>query len=106
MAPDAESSDQTLQMTNTGNVQANVLIRGTDWSTATILNAMPVTATHYSPTSGQAYDSKTALTGTDTELTTLAALEAKNTLWQLKVTLDNPNAVGPTTQIVTLTGQC
>jgi hypothetical protein len=106
LAPDAESSDQTLQIRNTGNVQATVLVKGTDWSTATILNAMPVTATHYTLTSGQSYASKTALTGSDTQLTTLTALQNKNTFWQLRATLSDPTAVGPTTQVVTLTGQC
>jgi hypothetical protein len=106
LAPNAESSDQTLQITNTGNVQTNVLVRGTDWSIPLISNAMLVGATHYSLTSGQAYGSKTALTGTDTQLTTLTALQQKNTFWQLKATLNDPTAVGPTTQVVTLTGQC
>jgi hypothetical protein len=106
LAPDAESSDQTLQISNTGNVQATVLVKGTAWSTATIPNAMLVGATHYTLTSGQAYGSKTALTGTDTQLTTLTALQQKNTFWQLKATLNDPNAVGPATQTVTLTGQC
>jgi hypothetical protein len=106
LAPDAESSDQTLAITNTGNAQANVLVRGTDWSIPLVSNAMLVSATHYSLTSGQSYGSKTALTGTDTELTTLTALEIRDTFWQLKATLNDPTAVGPTTQIVTLTGQC
>jgi hypothetical protein len=106
LAPNAESSDQPLQITNTGNVQATVLTRGTGWSTTSILNAMPVTATHYSLTSGQPYGSKTALTSTDTEVTTLNPLAAKDTFWQLKITLSDPVAVGPITQIVTLTSQC
>jgi hypothetical protein len=106
LAPNAESSDQTLQITNTGNVQATVLVRGTAWSTATISNAMLVGATHYSLTSGQAYGSKTALTSTDEQFTTLTALQQRNTFWQLKATLNDPTAVGPATQVVTLTGQC
>ena len=106
LAPNAASSDQTLQLTNPGNVQATVLVKGTDWSTATISNAMLVSATHYSLTSGQSYASKTALTGTDTQLTTLNALQQKNTFWQLTATLNDPTAVGPATQVVTLTGQC
>jgi hypothetical protein len=106
LAPNAESSDQTLQLTNTGNAQASVLVMGTDWSVPLISNAMLVSATHYSLTSGQSYASKTALTGSDTQLTTLTALQQKNTFWQLKATLNDPASVGPTTQVVTLTGQC
>jgi hypothetical protein len=106
LAPNAESSDQTLQLTNTGNAQAAVVVRGTDWSIPLVSNAMLVSATHYSLTAGQAYDSKTALTGTDIQLTTLTALEQENSFWQLRATLNDPATVGPTTQIVTLTGQC
>lgn len=106
LAPNAESSDQTLQLTNTGNAQADVLVSGTDWTIPLVSNAMLVSATHYSLTSGQSYASKTALTGTDTQLTTLTALEQENSFWQLKATLNDPATVGPTTQIVTLTGQC
>jgi len=110
LAPNAESTpDRTLQITNTGNVQEAVLVRGTDWSTIslpTISNAMLVSATHYSLTSGQAYGSKTALTAADTQLTTLTPSQAQNTFWQLKATLNNPATVGAATQTVTLTGQC
>jgi hypothetical protein len=106
LAPNAESSDQTLQIANTGNAQENVLVKGSDWSIPLLSNAMLVSATHYSLTSGQSYASKTALTGTDTQFTTLTALQQKNSFWQLKATLNDPAAVGLTTQIVTLTGQC
>jgi hypothetical protein len=106
LAPSATSSDKTVQLTNPGNVQATVLVKGTDWSTATILNAMLVSSTHYSLTSGQTYGSKTALTGTDTQLTTLNPLQSQNTFWQLMATLNDPTAVGAVQQVVTLTGQC
>jgi hypothetical protein len=106
LAPNAESSDQTLQISNTGNAQASVSVRGTGWNTATITNAMLVGSTHYSLTSGEPYASKTALTGSDTALTTLTALQQKDTFWQLKATLNNAAAVGPATQVVTLTGTC
>jgi len=106
LAPNAESSEQTLTISNTGNAQASVTVRGTAWNTATITNAMLVGATHYSLTSGQSYASKTALTGSDTALTTLNALQLKDTFWQLKATLNDPAAVGPATQVVTLTGTC
>jgi hypothetical protein len=107
LAPNQVSSEQTLQISNIGNVQEDVLVRGTDWSIPLVSsNAMLVSATHYSLASGQAYESKTALTGTDTQLTTLTALQQQNTFWQLKATLNDPNAAGEATQVVTLTGQC
>jgi hypothetical protein len=107
LPPYTESSDQPLRISNPGNVQTNVLVRGTDWSSGpTNPNVMLVSATHYSLTSGQSYASKTALTGSDTQLTTLTALQQKETLWQLRTTLNDINFVGPATQVVTLTGQC
>jgi hypothetical protein len=109
LAPYTESSDQPLQIVNPGNVQATVFVRGTDWSSVTlptIPNVMLVSATHYSLTSGQSYDSKTALTGSDTQLTTLTALQQKTTLWQLRTTLNDATFVGPAKQVVTLTGSC
>lgn len=105
LAPGAVSSQQTVELTNTGNVQAAVLVRGTDWSTASIANAMPVTATRYSLASGD-YASKTALTGIDEQLTNLTPLESRNTYWQLSVILSDPAAVGPTTQVLTVTERC
>jgi hypothetical protein len=109
LAPNDESTpDRTLELTNTGNVQTDVLVRGTNWNVVTptaIPNAMPVSATHYSLTSGQAYGSKTALTAADTQLTTLSGLQVQNTFWQLKATLNEP-AVGVATQTVTLTIEC
>jgi hypothetical protein len=106
LPPDATSSDQTLQISNTGNAIETVLVKGTDWASATSATALLVGATHYTLTSGQSYSSKTALTGSDVTLTTLNALQQKNTFWQLKATLNDPATVGPVTQTVTLTGQC
>ena len=106
LPPDATSSDQTLQISNTGNAIETVLVKGTDWASATSATALLVSATHYTLTSGQSYSSKTALTGSDVTLTTLNALQQKNTFWQLKATLNDPATVGPVTQTVTLTGQC
>jgi hypothetical protein len=106
LAPNATSTDQTLQIRNTGNAQETVVVRGTDWNSTTSSNALLVSATHYSLTSGQAYNSKTALTNSDAQLTTLNALQTQNTFWQLRATLNDPSTVGPVTQVVTLTGQC
>ena len=106
MEPNATSTDQTLQIRNTGNAQESVLVRGTDWSSANSTSALLVSATHYTLTSGQAYDSKTALTKSDTQFTTLTNNQVRNTFWQLKATLNVPSTVGPVTQTVTLTGQC
>lgn len=107
LAPNQVSTEKNLDITNTGNAQADVSVRGTNWvlveNVAT--NAMPVGATHYSTSSGS-YDSKTALTTEDVQFLTLTALQTQNTFWQLQADLSDPAIVGATTQTVTLTGKC
>ena len=106
LAPNATSTDQTLQIRNTGNAKETVFVRGTPWSSANSTSALLVSATHYTLTSGQAYASKTALTSSDVQFTTLNNNQASNIFWQLRATLNDPSTVGPVTQTVTLTGQC
>jgi hypothetical protein len=107
LAPNQVSAERNLQISNTGNAQASVSVRGTNWvlveNVAT--NAMPVGATHYSTSSGS-YDSKTALTTENAQFLTLTALQTQNTFWQLRAALSDPAIVGATTQTVTLTGTC
>jgi hypothetical protein len=106
LAPNVTSTDQTLQIRNAGNAIETMFVRGTDWNSTTSSNALLVTATHYTLTSGQPYDSKTALTKSDTQFTTLNSNQVRNTFWQLRATLNDPATVGPVTQVVTLTGTC
>jgi hypothetical protein len=107
LAPNEVSAERNLQITNTGNAQASVSVRGTNWVLVadTGINAMPVGATHYSTSSGS-YDSKTALTTENVQFLTLTAVQAQNTFWQLRATLSDDAIVGATTQTVTLTGTC
>jgi hypothetical protein len=106
LAPNAESTDQTVNVQNTGNAEEDVAVSGTPWSTLTSPQAMLVGATHYSITSGQAYATKTALAATDAPLTTLVAAQAVDSFWQLKVVLNDQGASGLATQTVTFTGTC
>lgn len=98
------SAEQTLRIENTGRGQETVLVRGTAWTDGG--TQMPVGATHYSATSGQSYASKSALTGSDTTLTTLNNRQQKDTFWQLQAALTNPEYTGSPSQTVTITGQC
>jgi hypothetical protein len=106
LAPNAESADQTVALANTGNVQGTISVRGSDWSDVLFSDAMIVGATHYSLSSGQAYSAKTALTGTDAQLTTIDPVTTVNTYWQLKAVLNQPTALGATIQTVTFTSAC
>jgi hypothetical protein len=107
LAPNQVSAERNLDISNTGNAQASVSVRGTNWVLVanTGTNAMPVGATHYSTSSG-GYDSKTALTTENAQFTTLTALQTQRTFWQLQAALSSPAIVGATTQTVTLTGTC
>jgi hypothetical protein len=109
LAPYTESSDKTLTITNAGNVQSAITVKGTAWDgvlggSGVIL----VGATHYTMTTGQAYASKTALTGSDAALTTLNPLQIKNSIWQLKTDLTPAHVdfVDQAVQTVTLTAGC
>lgn len=106
LTPNAESADQTVALTNAGNVQGTVSVRGSDWSGALSQQAMLVGATHYSLSSGQAYDAKTALTSTNAQLTTINPLATVNSYWQLKATLEDETTVGEVVQTVTFTSAC
>lgn len=67
-----ESTDKTLTITDAGNVQAAITVKGTAWDGVLGGSGVMLTgATHYSMTTGQAYGSKTALTGSDASITTL-----------------------------------
>lgn len=109
LAPYTESSDRTLTITNLGNVQAAIKVKGVDWDGVLGGTGVMLTgATHYSMTSGQAYGSKTTLTGSDVSLTTLNPLQIKNSFWQLKTDLTPTHAdfIDEAVQTVTLTADC
>ena len=104
LLPDQVSSEQTLGISNTGNTQSSVSVMGTPWGN-TNPPAMLVGATHYSLQS-ESYDDKEVLTDSNAALTTVNAQDTVFTFWQVKTTLNNPAAIGPQTQFVTLTGTC
>jgi hypothetical protein len=106
LAPNATSTDQTLSIRNTGNAKETMFVRGTDWRSANSTSALLVGATHYTLTFGQAYTSKTALTSSDVQFTTLNNNQVRDIYWQLRATLNDRATVGLVNQTATLTGQC
>jgi hypothetical protein len=109
LAPYTESTDKTLTITNAGNVQAAITVKGTAWDGVLGGSGVMLTgATHYSMTASQAYASKTALTGSEASLTTLNPLQIKNSFWQLKTDLTPAHAdfIDEAVQTVTLTAGC
>lgn len=104
-----QSTDQPLVIRSTGNIAPQVLARGTAWSSTApaYSDAMLVSRTHFSTTSGTAYDSKTALTLSNTPLiASLTPGTPVTTYWQLEATLNRADASGTLLQTVTLTALC
>jgi hypothetical protein len=103
IAPDAISSERTVNLLNLGNAPSDVDVGGTDWQD--VGEVMDVSTTHYSTSSGS-YGSKTALSTTAGNLVTIPATQNRDTFWQLQAVLSNPVFVGPAVQTVTLTVTC
>jgi hypothetical protein len=103
LAPNAISSEETVNLLNVGNAPSDVDVSGTDWQD--VGEVMDVSTTHYSTSSGS-YDSKTALSTTAGNLVTIPATQNMDTFWQLQAVLSDPVFVGPALQTVTLTVTC
>jgi hypothetical protein len=104
-----QSADQPLVIRSTGNTGTQVLARGTHWSSTTpaYSDAMLVGTTHYTGTSGTPYDSKSALTLSNTPIiNSLSPGSPVTTYWQLEATLNQADAAGTLRQTVTLTAVC
>lgn len=103
LAPNAISSQQTVNLLNVGNAPSDVDVSGTNWQD--VSDVMNVDTTHYSTSSGS-YASKTALSTTAANLVTIPAIQNRDTFWQLQAILSNPVFIGPAVQTVTLTVTC
>jgi hypothetical protein len=103
LAPNAISSEETVNLLNVGNAPSDVDVSGTDWQD--VSEVMDVSTTHYSTSSGS-YGSKTALSTTSGNLVTIPATQNQDTFWQLQAILSDPVFVGPALQTVTLTVTC
>jgi hypothetical protein len=103
LAPDATSSERTVNLLNIGNAPSDVDVSGTDWEA--VGEVMDVSTTHYSTSSGS-YASKTALSTTAGNLVTIPATQNRDTFWQLQAILSNPAFAGPAAQTVTLIVTC
>jgi hypothetical protein len=103
LAPNAISSEETVNLQNIGNAPSDVDVSGTDWRD--VEEVMDVSTTHHSTSSGS-YGSKTALSTTPGNLVTIPAIQNMNTFWQLQAVLSNTVFVGPAAQTVTLTVTC
>jgi hypothetical protein len=104
LPPNAISTEQTVNLLNTGNAPSAVSVSGNAWIGAanTVMN---VGATHYG-TSSSSYATKTPLSTTAVSLTTIPATQNRDTFWQLQTALSDPAYNGPAAQTVTLTVTC
>jgi hypothetical protein len=107
--PGQQSTDQPLVIRSTGNTATQVVVRGTHWSSTTPVysDAMLVSRTHYTGTSGTSYGSKTPLTLSNAPIiNSLTPGSPATTYWQLEATLNQADASGTLRQTVTLTAVC
>jgi hypothetical protein len=104
-----ESSEQQVNIKNTGSVPGQLYLKGIDWKDTTTGNTeMNVGDTHFSWLTGQTYAQKNTLTGTDQKAMTILLTNgiAVGMLFQLKPTLINPAYSGDAAQIITASSFC
>jgi len=109
------SSEQTVNLSNSGNLDSDTLVAGTDWDQSTPAGVveMLVGTTHFSLASDNSQDgydnNKTPLTNTPVTLTTVSGqATATPTFWQLEVLLESGASgfEGAIQQTVTFSFSC
>ncbi len=107
------SAEQTVNLSNSGNLASLTGVLGTDWDQATPIGTveMLVGTTHYSETSvdSQAgYDGKLVLTTSSVSISNVDAQSNYNTFWQLEVLLESGASgfAGTLEQTVTFSFSC
>jgi len=101
------SSEVTLNMNNSGTVNALLEIRGDDWKSGNS-TVMDVDRTHYNNSAFEnTYVSKEILTGNNTAVTaTFSPSIALKVIFQLQAILLNPGFTGAATQTMDFTVSC
>jgi len=109
LLPGDTSAEKTLTLDNTGNTDANVALRGTDWLDSSATIQMNVGNTKFLTTSGT-YASKTPLTLIDQPIDAvdpiLTPAVNRDMFFQLQANLINPGFTGAATQTKTFTATC
>jgi len=103
MTPGDTSDDQSLTITNIGNVPSNLSISGTDWSDG--LNIIPVTQTHWDLVLGKAYTEMNELSLPSTSVGADVYPESPLALY-FKLRIPAGQTIGDYTQTITFTGGC
>lgn len=106
LTPDATSANQTLTISNTGNVLGTLAINGTNWKDAGNISHILVNFTKFTgKTTTTSYDNKISLNALPTTVGTV--LPGNNsTTWQLKAHLSNLPFSGSLTQTMDFSFTC
>ena len=105
LAPNAISTEQTLVIQNTGNINATTFVSGTSWLDSSNSTIITIDNTKYSSSTGD-YNSKTSLTTDDTSLMVIQPSVNTDTFWQLQATLADTSFSGNLTQTVNFAATC
>ena len=107
------SAEQTVNLSNSGNLASLTGVSGTDWDQASPATPveMLVGTTHYSETSNNSqagYDGKLVLTGSSVTLSDVLAQGDFDTFWQLEILLQGGSSgfEGALVQTVTFDFSC
>jgi len=102
VSPDSESSEQLLDITNTGTDYADIFVSGTDWIGNNV--NLSVSRTAYADFIGD-FSSKTLLSSTlGLALDNLTPNNPTNIFWQFKPEVNDP--AGTYSQTITITASC
>ena len=105
LAPNEISTEQTLVLQNTGNINATTFVSGTSWLDSSNSTIITIDNTKYSSSTGD-YSTKTSLTTDDTSLMVIQPSVNTDTFWQLQATLADTSFSGNLTQTVNFAATC
>ena len=105
LAPNTISTEQTLVIQNTGNINATTFVSGTSWLDSSNNTIITIDNTKYSSSTGD-YSTKTSLTTDDASLMVIQPNVNTDTFWQLQATLADTSFSGNLTQTVNFAATC
>ena len=105
LLPDSLSSTVSLNMTNSGSVNATLSVAAGNWTDGSN-DVMLVNVTHFSNTTTGGYYSYTGLQSYDQTITNDFSSDVLHTFFQILADLINPSFTGSATQTMNFTVSC
>lgn len=106
LRPGQTSIPVTVRVYNTGEVENNVMVSGSDWFDSAGTLVMRGTQTHYSVAPGTLYPAKEVMPSESTSIGPISPSGSKNIHIQLQVSLLVPDFEGRLNQQITLSTLC